>query len=160
MTITDPSIDPSTKTYENAPQNLWASYHLSVRTIPGARGEWRPFSPINNHLVICPGWYVPNICLEGGIYVVAKRLRAHEMTPFFFKLKSSLKDPFFFFIVLTKWPPIFLLSSLTDPIFSLFSLSPKDPYFWGRVRTSPSLPYVIAPPRHRCGVIHVHTNLE
>ena len=27
-------------------------------------GEWRPFSPINDHL--------PNICLEGGIYVVAK----------------------------------------------------------------------------------------
>ena len=26
--------------------------------------EWRPFSPINDHL--------PNICLEGGIYVVAK----------------------------------------------------------------------------------------
>ena len=94
-------------------------------------------------------WYVPNICLEGGIYVVAKRLRAHEMTPFFlaFKLKSSLKDPLFF-IVLTKWPPIFLLSSLKDPIFIL---SPKDPYFWGRVRTSPSLPYVI-PPGHWCGV--------
>ena len=66
--------------------------------------------------------------------------------PFFFKLKSSLKDPFFF-IVLTKWPPIFLLSSLKDPLFSLLSLSPKDPYFWGRVRTSPSLPYVSGPPR-------------
>ena len=64
---------------------------------------------------------------------------------FFFKLKSSLKDPFFF-IVLTKWPPIFLLSSLKDPLFSLFSLSPKDPYFGGRVRTYPSLPYVSAPP--------------
>ena len=62
------------------------------------------------------------------------------MTPFFFfKLKSSLKDPFFF-IVLTKWPPILLLLSLKDPLFSLFSLSPKDPYFGGRVRTYPSLP--------------------
>ena len=38
--------------------------------------------------------------------------------PFFFKLKSSLKDPYFF-IVLTKWPHIFLLSSLKDPLFSL-----------------------------------------
>ena len=42
--------------------------------------------------------------------------------------------------------PYFLLSSLKDPLFSLFSLSPKDPYFGGRVRTYPSLSYVSAPP--------------
>ena len=35
-----------------------------------------------------------------------------------------------FILVLTERPPFF------------FSLSPKDPYFGGRVRTSPSLPYV------------------
>ena len=51
----------------------------------------------------------------------------------------------FLFIVLTKWPSIFLLSSPKDPFF-LNSLSPKDPYFGGRVCTSPSLPYVSAPP--------------
>ena len=64
---------------------------------------------------------------------------------FFFKLKSSLKDPLLF-IVLTKWPTIFLLSSMKDPLFSLLSLSPKDPYFGSRVHTYPSLPYVSAPP--------------
>ena len=56
--------------------------------------------------------------------------------PFFFKLKSSLKDPFFF-IVLTKWPPIFLLSSLKDPLFSLVCH-----------RKTPTLGVVSAHPRH------------
>ena len=70
-------------------------------------------------------WYVSNICLEGGIYVVAKIIvhldwEPHVMTPFFFKLKYSLKDPFFF-IVLTIMTPIFLkLSSLKTPFFLYF----------------------------------------
>ena len=70
------------------------------------------------------------------------------MTPFFLQTEVFTKDPLLF-IDLTKWPPIFLLSSLKDPLFSLFSLSPKDPYFGGRVRTSPSLPYVSALPGWR-----------
>ena len=67
------------------------------------------------------------------------------MTPFFLQTEVFTKRPILL-IVITKWPPIFILSSLKDPLFSLFSLSPKDPYFEGRVRTSPSLPYVSAPP--------------
>ena len=43
--------------------------------------------------------------------------------------------------------PYFFLSSPKDHLFSLFSLSPKDPYFGGLVRTSPSLPYVMPPRR-------------
>ena len=42
--------------------------------------------------------------------------------------------------------PYFSLVLTERPLFSLFSLSPKDPYFRGRVRTSPSLPYVSTPP--------------
>ena len=49
--------------------------------------------------------------------------------PFFRQTEVFTKRPLLFFIVLTKWPPIFLLSSLKDHFFSLFSLSPKDPYF-------------------------------
>ena len=91
----------------------------------------------------------PIFVWKEGFMSLLKDWELTKWPPFFlaFKLKSSLKDPLFF-IVLTKWPPIFLLSSLKDPIFIL---SPKDPYFWGRVRTSPSLPYVI-PPGHWCGV--------
>ena len=43
--------------------------------------------------------------------------------------------------------PYFSFVFIERPLFSLFSLSPKDPYFGGRVRTYPSLPYVSAPPR-------------
>ena len=43
--------------------------------------------------------------------------------------------------------PYFSFVLTERPLFSLFSLSPKDPYFGGRVRTYPSLPYVSAPPR-------------
>ena len=42
--------------------------------------------------------------------------------------------------------PYFSFVLTERPLFSLFSLSPKDPYFGGRVRTYPSLPYVSAPP--------------
>ena len=102
---------------------------------------------------ITTSWYVPNISLEGGIYVVAKRLRAHKMTPFFLQTEVFTK-------VLTKWPPIFLLSSLKDPIFSLFSQSPKDPTF-GVVSAHPRHFHMwLSPPGHWGGVIHVHTNLE
>ena len=45
--------------------------------------------------------------------------------------------------------PYFSLVLTERPLFSSFSLSPKDPYFGGRVRTSPSLPYVSAPPPPR-----------
>ena len=65
--------------------------------------------------------------------------------PFFFKLKSSLKDPFFFYSP-RQTTPYFSFVLTERPLFSLFSLSPKDPYFGGRVRTYPSLPYVSAPP--------------
>ena len=109
--------------------------------------EWRPFSPINDHRVICTQYLFGRRDLCSCQIEFCTKVRASRNDPlFFFKLKSSLKDPFFF-IVLTKWPPIFLLSSLKDPLSSLFSLSPKDPYFGGRVCTSPSLPYVSAPSR-------------
>ena len=57
-------------------------------------------------------WYVglPNICLEGGIYVVAKRLRAHEMTSFFF---FGLQTEVF-----TKRPPFFYSPHQMTPYFS------------------------------------------
>ena len=41
--------------------------------------------------------------------------------------------------------PYFSLVLTERPLFSVFSLSPKDPYFGGRGRTYPSLPYVSAP---------------
>ena len=93
----------------------------------------------------------PIFVWKEGFMSLLKDWELTKWPPFFlaFKLKSSLKDPFFysphqmtpyFSFVLTERPHIY---SVTD--------SPKDPYFWGRVRTSPSLPYVI-PPGHWCGV--------
>ena len=108
--------------------------------------EWRPFPPINDHLVICTQYLFGR--RDSCSCLIEFRTKIESLTkwpPFFFKLKFSLKDPFFF-IVLTKWPPIFLLSSLKDHRFSLFSLLLKDPYFGGLVRTSKSLPYVSATP--------------
>ena len=43
-------------------------------------------------------------------------------------------------------PYFSLVLTERSPFFSLFSLLPKDPYFGGRVRIYPSLPYVSAPP--------------
>ena len=65
------------------------------------------------------------------------------MTPFFLQTEVFTKRPLFYSP--HQMTPIFLLSSLKDPLYSLFSLSPKDPYFGGHVRTHPSLPYVSAP---------------
>ena len=45
--------------------------------------DWAPFSQINDHLLI---YYIPNICLEGGIYVVAK---------FCIKIEMLIKWPLF-----------------------------------------------------------------
>ena len=97
-------------------------------------------------------WYVPNICLEGGIYVFAiykfaLRLSASRDDPLFYlQTEVFTKRPTSFYSPHQMTPYIFLLSSLKEPLFSLFSLSPKDPYFGSRVRTYPSLPYVSAPP--------------
>ena len=100
--------------------------------------EWRPFLPINDHLVICTQYLF-------GRRDFALRLRASQNDPiFFFKLKSSLKDPLFFYSP-HQTTPYFSFVLTERPHFSLFSLSPKDQYFWGRVRTSPSLPYMSAP---------------
>ena len=46
--------------------------------------------------------------------------------------------------------PYFSLFLTKRPLFSVFSLSPKDPYFGGRVRTYPSLLYVSAPGLRTC----------
>ena len=43
--------------------------------------------------------------------------------------------------------PIFFLSSLKDPLFSLFSLSPKDPYFGGSCPHIPVTFICECPPR-------------
>ena len=108
---------------------IWASCSHLIMT---------PFSPINDHLVICTQ------SLKEGFFAL--------------RLTASRNDPSFFLYteVFTKRPPSFYSPHqmtpycsfvLTErpPFFSLFSLSPKDPYFRGRVRTSPSLPYVSAP---------------
>ena len=109
------------------------SYWMS----PIFTNKWRPLD------------MYPMFVWKEGIYIVAKfctELRALTKWPHFFFLKTEgfTKRPLHF-IVLTKWLPIFLLSSLKDPLFSLLCLSPKDPYFGGLVCTSPSLPYVSAP---------------
>ena len=46
--------------------------------------------------------------------------------------------------------PYFSFVLTERPLFSLFSPSPKDPYFEGLGRTSPSLPYLSAPPIASC----------
>ena len=74
---------------------------------------------------------------------------------FFFKLKSSLKDPFFFYSP-HQMTPYFSFVLTERPLFSLFSLSPKGPYFGGRVRTYPSLPYVSAPPFLTCPCLKIY----
>ena len=107
-------------------------------------------------------WYVPNICLEGGIYVVAKRLRAPwELTkwpPFFFKLKSSLKDPLFFYSPHQMTPYFSFVLTERPHIYSVT----ERPLLLG---SCPHIPVTSIcdcppPPEHWCGVIHVHTNLE
>ena len=106
-------------------------------------------------------WYVPNISLEGGIYVVAKRLRAHKMTPFFLQTEVFTKRPLLFFIVLTKWPPIFPLSDHWKTPFFLYLVSHRKTLLLG---SCPHIPVTsicdCPPPGHWGGVIHVHTNLE
>ena len=59
------------------------------------------------------------------------------MTPFFLKTEGFTKRSLFF-IVPTKWPPIFLLSSLKDPLFSLLVCH----------RKTPTLGVLSAHPRH------------
>ena len=68
------------------------------------------------------------------------------MTPFFLQIEAFTKRPPSLYSPHQITP--YFSSVLTErplPFFSLFSLSLKDPYFGGRVRTSPSLPYVSAP---------------
>ena len=64
------------------------------------------------------------------------------------KWMLSLNEPLFppFFYRLHQITPYFSGPLTERPLFSLYSLSPKDPYFWSRCRTSPSLPYLSASP--------------
>ena len=71
--------------------------------------EWAPFSPINGHSLICTQYLFGK---EG--FIVAKfctKIESLTKCPPFFSKNWRLhwKTPFFF-IVLTKWPPIFILS--------------------------------------------------
>ena len=79
-------------------------------------------------------------------------LHASMIDPlFFFKLKSSLKDPFLFYSP-HQMTPYFSFVLTERPPFSLFSLSTKDPYFGGRVRTSRHFHMRVPPPRVRPAV--------
>ena len=49
-----------------------------------------------------------------------------EWPPFFLKTEGFTKRPLLF-IILTKWPPIFLLSSLKDPFFLYLVCHRKTP---------------------------------
>ena len=111
-----------------------------------SHSEWRRFSPINDHLVIRTQ------------YLFGRSDLCSCLIEFCTKIESLTKWPLFFLQteVFTKRPLLFYSTHQMTPYFSFalterppffFSLSPKDPYFWGCVRTSPSLPYVSAPPR-------------
>ena len=98
-----------------------------------ALNEWPPFSPINDHLLICTQY------LFGEGFIFALRLRA------------SLYDPFFFLKTegFTKRPP-----SLYSPhqMIPLFFLCPhwKTPFFLYIAchRKTPTLRVLSAHPRH------------
>ena len=76
--------------------------------------------------------------------------------PFFLQTEVFTKRPLLFHSP-HQMTPYFSFVLTERPPFSLFSLSPKDPYFWGRVRTYPSLPYVSAPPpESQTVIIYVH----
>ena len=67
------------------------------------------------------------------------------MIPFFLKCEGfTIRPPSFYSP--HQMTPYFSFVLIERPHFSLFSLSPKDPYFGGLVPTSPSLPYVSATP--------------
>ena len=102
------------------------------------------FSPINGHLVICTQYLFGRRDLCSCLIEFCTKIESlTKWPPFFLQTEIFTKRPLLFYSPQQMTP--FLLSSLKDPLFSLFSLSPKDPYFGGRVRTYPSLPYVSAP---------------
>ena len=98
-----------------------------------ALNEWPPFSPINDHLLICTQY------LFGEGFIFALRLRA------------SLYDPFFFLKTegFTKRPPSFYSPHQMIP---LFFLCPhwKTPFFLYIAchRKTPTLRVLSAHPRH------------
>ena len=70
------------------------------------------------------------------------------MTPFFPNTEGFTKRPTSFFIVLTKWPPIFLLSSPKDPLFLYLVCHRKAPTL-GVLSAHPRQFRILVPPAPR-----------
>ena len=100
--------------------------------------EWRPFSPINDHLVICTQYLFGrrDLCSCWIKFCTKIETLTTEWPLFFYKLKSSLKD--------------FLLFYSPHQMTPYFCPHWKTPFFLYLVchRKTPTLGVVSAHPRH------------